>query len=142
MTKGKVFKGVIRINKRNHQDAYVTIKGMPDDIYIAGSKNRNRALEGDVVAVVLLEGLELAMEQSRRNDKQDQRKLDDLDRLKKCQLPGHLVSEESLMLNDDDDVDTPLTEERGKEYSISRWTGGPRFTAYPTHSLIHIPSSY
>lgn len=111
LDKGEVFKGIIRINKRNNQDAYVTVKGMQDDIYIAGSKNRNRALEGDVVVVALLKGDELKIEQDRRNDKKDQRKLDDLDRLKKCQLPGHVVTEESLMLDDiDNDADTPLAE--------------------------------
>src|ERR1044072_841934 len=42
--------GVLRINKRNRSDAYVTTESLDADIYICGSKDRNRALEGDVVA--------------------------------------------------------------------------------------------
>jgi len=47
--------GVLRINKRNRSDAYVTSESLDTDIYICGSKDRNRALEGDVVAVELLD---------------------------------------------------------------------------------------
>ncbi|CAG8799641.1 23194_t:CDS:2, partial [Racocetra persica] len=47
--------GVLRINKRNRSDAYVATESLDADIYICGSKDRNRALEGDVVAVELLD---------------------------------------------------------------------------------------
>jgi hypothetical protein len=49
----KLYKGSIRINKRNRQDAYVTSDDLDYDIYIHGAMSRNRALEGDVVAVQL-----------------------------------------------------------------------------------------
>eukprot|EP01119_Soliformovum_irregulare_P004628 TRINITY_DN1568_c0_g2_i2.p1 TRINITY_DN1568_c0_g2~~TRINITY_DN1568_c0_g2_i2.p1 ORF type:complete len:1119 (+),score=333.19 TRINITY_DN1568_c0_g2_i2:22-3357(+) len=48
-----LFQGKIRINARNRQDAYVTVDGLERDIYIDGSTNRNRALEGDTVVVRL-----------------------------------------------------------------------------------------
>ncbi|KAK4050966.1 Translational repressor [Microbotryomycetes sp. JL201] len=51
---GKLVVGVLRVNKRNRSDAYVATDVLDSDIYICGSKDRNRALEGDVVAVELL----------------------------------------------------------------------------------------
>jgi protein SSD1 len=45
----------LRVNKRNRSDAYVATEVLDADIYICGSKDRNRALEGDIVAVELLD---------------------------------------------------------------------------------------
>jgi protein SSD1 len=52
---GKLVVGILRVNKRNRSDAYVATEVLDADIYICGSKDRNRALEGDIVAVELLE---------------------------------------------------------------------------------------
>ncbi|CCD24065.1 mRNA-binding translational repressor SSD1 NDAI_0C04050 [Naumovozyma dairenensis CBS 421] len=52
---GKLVAGILRVNKKNRSDAWVSTDGALDaDIYICGSKDRNRALEGDLVAVELL----------------------------------------------------------------------------------------
>ena len=52
---GKLVVGILRVNKKNRSDAWVSTDGVLDsDIYICGSKDRNRALEGDLVAVELL----------------------------------------------------------------------------------------
>ncbi|RCI07107.1 hypothetical protein CU098_011604 [Rhizopus stolonifer] len=51
----KVYTGVLRINKRSHNDAYVTTDKLEADIFILGLYNRNRALEGDIVFVELIE---------------------------------------------------------------------------------------
>lgn len=52
---GRLVIGTLRVNKKNRSDAYVSTDGLLDaDIFICGSKDRNRALEGDVVAVELL----------------------------------------------------------------------------------------
>ncbi|KAI9245917.1 hypothetical protein BY458DRAFT_566214 [Sporodiniella umbellata] len=51
----KMYKGVLRISKRNHSDAYFTSDQIDTDIYIFGSRDRNRALEGDIVYVQLTE---------------------------------------------------------------------------------------
>jgi protein SSD1 len=54
--KNKYVQGVLRINKRNRSDAYVTVDSLPEgDVYICGSKDRNRALEGDVVGIELID---------------------------------------------------------------------------------------
>ncbi|KAF9547021.1 hypothetical protein EC957_009025 [Mortierella hygrophila] len=54
--KHKYVQGVLRINKRNRSDAYVTVDSLPEgDVYICGSKDRNRALEGDVVGIELID---------------------------------------------------------------------------------------
>ncbi|KAI9321452.1 hypothetical protein BX666DRAFT_1851043 [Dichotomocladium elegans] len=47
--------GILRVNKRNRSDAYVFCDDLNADIYICGSRDRNRALEGDVVAIKLVE---------------------------------------------------------------------------------------
>lgn len=52
---GRLVTGTLRVNKKNRSDAYVSTNGLLDaDIFICGSKDRNRALEGDLVAVELL----------------------------------------------------------------------------------------
>lgn len=52
---GRLVVGTLRVNKKNRSDAYVATDGLLDaDIFICGSKDRNRALEGDLVAVELL----------------------------------------------------------------------------------------
>ncbi|SCW02706.1 LAFE_0F12486g1_1 [Lachancea fermentati] len=52
---GRLVCGILRVNKKNRSDAWVSTDGVLDaDIYICGSKDRNRALEGDLVAVELL----------------------------------------------------------------------------------------
>lgn len=52
---GKYFKGLLRINKRNRTDAYVTCENLDADIFINGQRDRNRALDGDTVIVELLD---------------------------------------------------------------------------------------
>lgn len=52
---GRLVAGILRVNKKNRSDAWVSTEGVLDaDVYICGSKDRNRALEGDLVAVELL----------------------------------------------------------------------------------------
>ncbi|KAG1473189.1 hypothetical protein G6F56_001096 [Rhizopus delemar] len=51
----QLVRGMMRVNKRNRSDAYVSCDELDgSDIYICGSRDRNRALEGDVVAVRLV----------------------------------------------------------------------------------------
>lgn len=52
---GQLVAGILRVNKKNRSDAYVTTNDLDADIFICGSKDRNRALEGDYVAVELLD---------------------------------------------------------------------------------------
>ncbi|CAK7903275.1 virulence protein Ssd1p [[Candida] anglica] len=55
IAEGRLVTGTLRVNKKNRSDAYVSTDGLLDaDIFICGSKDRNRALEGDLVAVELL----------------------------------------------------------------------------------------
>lgn len=52
---GRLVVGTLRVNKKNRLDAYVLTDGLLDaDVFICGLKDRNRALEGDLVAVELL----------------------------------------------------------------------------------------
>lgn len=55
LNEGRIVTGTLRVNKKNRSDAYVSTNVLDTDIFICGSKDRNRALEGDLVAVELLE---------------------------------------------------------------------------------------
>lgn len=66
---GKLVVGILRVNKRNRSDAYVATEVLDADIYICGSKDRNRALEGDIVAVELLDVEEVWNTKREKEDK-------------------------------------------------------------------------
>lgn len=57
LSNGQLVSGILRVNKKNRSDAYVSTQDdlLDADIFICGSKDRNRALEGDLVAVELLD---------------------------------------------------------------------------------------
>lgn len=50
---GRIFVGCLRINGKRRNDAYVSVAGIPIDVYFDGDRARNRGLEGDVVAIQL-----------------------------------------------------------------------------------------
>jgi protein SSD1 len=66
---GKLVVGVLRVNKKNRSDAYVATDVLEADIYICGSKDRNRALEGDIVAIELLDVDEVWATKKDKEDK-------------------------------------------------------------------------
>ncbi len=77
LTDGQLVSGILRVNKKNRSDAYVaTQDGLLDaDIFICGSKDRNRALEGDLVAVELLDVDEVW---SQKREKEEKKKRKDI----------------------------------------------------------------
>jgi protein SSD1 len=74
---GQLVSGILRVNKKNRSDAYVSTQdGLLDaDIFICGSKDRNRALEGDLVAVELLDVDEVW---SQKREKEEKKKRKDI----------------------------------------------------------------
>ncbi|KAF7730590.1 hypothetical protein EC973_001972 [Apophysomyces ossiformis] len=54
----QLHQGTLRINRRKRFEAYVTCDDLESDIFIFDHFARNRALEGDVVAVKLLENVD------------------------------------------------------------------------------------
>ncbi|KAI9257683.1 hypothetical protein BY458DRAFT_588779 [Sporodiniella umbellata] len=65
----ELVKGMMRVNKRNRSDAYVACDELDgSDIYICGSRDRNRALEGDVVAVRLVNVERVLREKQEKED--------------------------------------------------------------------------
>lgn len=65
-----LLQGTLRINKRNRyavvfnyrSESYVTVLGRDDDIFIQGVTARNRALNGDIVVIEVLQGKEYEKE--------------------------------------------------------------------------------
>lgn len=72
---GQLVSGILRVNKKNRSDAYVTSTDLEADIFICGSKDRNRALEGDLVAVELLDVDEVW---SQKREKEEKKKRKDI----------------------------------------------------------------
>lgn len=60
--------GLLRVNKRNRSDAYVFCEDFNADIYICGSRDRNRALEGDHVAIKLIEVGQVMLEKHEKEE--------------------------------------------------------------------------
>ena len=75
LSNGQLVAGILRVNKKNRSDAYVTTPDLDADIFICGSKDRNRALEGDYVAVELLDVDEVW---SQKKDKEEKKKRKDV----------------------------------------------------------------
>lgn len=50
---GSFFQGKLRVNNRYRMDGYVTVDGIPVDILVKGMSDRNRAFDGDLVAIRL-----------------------------------------------------------------------------------------
>jgi exoribonuclease R len=75
----KLIQGVLRINQRNYEDAYVDDPEGGGDYYVSGIHRRNRALDGDVVVLEVLptdkwldeERLKLAPEDHKPSTLQD-----------------------------------------------------------------------
>ena len=76
LQEGKLVSGFLRVNKKNRSDAYVSTDLLESDIFICGSKDRNRALEGDFVAVELLD-VDEVWSQKREKEEKKKRKGDD-----------------------------------------------------------------
>ncbi|KAI3642028.1 hypothetical protein MP228_011583 [Amoeboaphelidium protococcarum] len=62
--------GIIRINKRNRYNAYVTVDGYEQDFLVQGMLDRNRAFNGDTVAIEFLGEVERAELKKVRNASQ------------------------------------------------------------------------
>ena len=75
LSDGQLVSGILRVNKKNRSDAYVTSTDLEADIFICGSKDRNRALEGDFVAVELLDVDEVW---SQKREKEEKKKRKDI----------------------------------------------------------------
>lgn len=74
---GQLVTGILRVNKKNRSDAYVTCGELDADIFICGSKDRNRALEGDLVAVELLDVDEVWGQKREKEEKKKRKDITD-----------------------------------------------------------------
>lgn len=74
---GQLVAGILRVNKKNRSDAYVTTTDLDADIFICGSKDRNRALEGDLVAVELLDVDEVWAQKREKEEKKKRKDVTD-----------------------------------------------------------------
>ena len=52
---GMLKQGIVRVNKRNRSEAYVTADDLSNDILVFGQRDQNRAFNGDIVAVRLVD---------------------------------------------------------------------------------------
>ncbi|ORX50906.1 RNB-domain-containing protein [Hesseltinella vesiculosa] len=55
LAQGELYQGLLRINAKKPIDAYVTCDALDSDVFVCNARTRNRALEGDLVAIQLLD---------------------------------------------------------------------------------------
>lgn len=105
LANGQLVAGILRVNKKNRSDAYVTTQdGLLDaDIFICGSKDRNRALEGDLVAVELLDVDEVW---SQKREKEEKKKRKDITDTRGGSLNGNNDRSNRESSNGDDNTAT------------------------------------
>ncbi|EPY54016.1 ribonuclease II family protein [Schizosaccharomyces cryophilus OY26] len=72
---GRLLVGTLHINRKNRSDAYVITDALDEYIFICGSKDRNRTLEGDLVAVELLDVNEIMQTKREKEEKKIRRNL-------------------------------------------------------------------
>ena len=77
LSDGQLVSGILRVNKKNRSDAYVTTNDLDADIFICGSKDRNRALEGDLVAIELLDVDEVWGQKREKEEKKKRKDITD-----------------------------------------------------------------
>lgn len=77
LANGQLVAGTLRVNKKNRSDAYVTTADLDADIFICGSKDRNRALEGDLVAIELLDVDEVWGQKREKEEKKKRKDVSD-----------------------------------------------------------------
>ncbi|KAL9101705.1 MAG: hypothetical protein Q9163_003070 [Psora crenata] len=77
LSNDRLVAGILRVNKKNRSDAYVTTDDLDADIFICGSKDRNRALEGDLVAVELLNVDEVWGQKREKEEKKKRKDISD-----------------------------------------------------------------
>lgn len=129
INEGRLVTGTLRVNKKNRSDAYVSTDGLLDaDIFICGSKDRNRALEGDLVAVELLvvdevwESKKEKEEKKRRKDNTlNTRPLNDDIHNDATSAPSKIDSQASVNRNgEDSNEDTESSSGIGRRGSLKQ----------------------
>jgi hypothetical protein len=104
----QLYKGTIRINRRNRNDAYVTSDDLDYDVYIHGLFNRNRALEGDIVAIELSD-VEKVWATKKAKDEQD------ADRKKEQNVARKDDREIEIIANENEDITKDDEEEEKRK---------------------------
>lgn len=98
----QLVRGILRVNKRNRSDAYVACDELDGgDIYICGSRDRNRALEGDTVAIRLVNVEKVIREKQEKEDA----KLARNNGQNKTRLPDE-EDENEIIFGGDEEIDT------------------------------------
>ncbi|CDS12828.1 hypothetical protein LRAMOSA05012 [Lichtheimia ramosa] len=95
---GTLIRGIIRISKAHTSEAYVVPDTLDHDIFILGRRQRNRALEGDVVAVRLLDVDEIWERKKKEIRKKEEEKAKE-----KAAANEKDVEEDTLSENDEDE---------------------------------------
>ncbi|KAI9492332.1 hypothetical protein BDB00DRAFT_883467 [Zychaea mexicana] len=97
----QLVRGILRVNKRNRSDAYVWCEDLDADVYVCGSRDRNRALEGDVVAVRLADVEKVLREKKEK----EEAKLVRNGGQTRTRMPDE-EDENEIIFGGDDDIDT------------------------------------
>ncbi|KAI8329913.1 hypothetical protein BD560DRAFT_416603 [Blakeslea trispora] len=114
---GELFEGCLRLS-RNKDDAYVTCNELDGDIYIGGISDRNRAMDGDFVAVELLDVEEVWKQREERELKKAVKKngydQEDEDKTDAADQTDEQESEQAIVEVEDEDLETEAEDQKPK----------------------------
>jgi protein SSD1 len=83
---GRIRLGVLRISKRNRSDGYIRMGDDEEDWFVPGMVNMNRALDGDLVYAVKMDGDQLEKELSRIENRKKLKSLENRKRQEKVAM--------------------------------------------------------
>lgn len=122
INEGRLVTGILRVNKKNRSDAYVSTDGLLDaDIFICGSKDRNRALEGDLVAVELLV-VDEVWESKKEKEEKKRRKDHPMGKSNNASVMNDDIHNDatSILLGTDDNKAEPESDGLGRRGSLKQ----------------------
>lgn len=113
--KGTLIRGIIRISKAHTSEAYVVPDTLDHDIFILGRRQRNRALEGDVVAVRLLDVDKIWERKKEEVRKKKEESAKEKAAAAAAATNGKDAEEDALSDNDDDEEEEDQTHDEEEE---------------------------
>lgn len=121
INEGRLVTGTLRVNKKNRSDAYVSTDGLLDaDIFICGLKDRNRALEGDLVAVELLVVDEVWESKKEKEEKKRRKGNPNTKSTSGFALNDDIHNDATSTLNNDDSKSEADTDGLGRRGSLKQ----------------------
>lgn len=110
----EIYQGVLRISPKNYEMAWISLKDFKRDVAVVGMMSRNRALNGDVVAIQILPQEKWSV--MAKEMKYDEKPMEDV---AKQLLELKMSSDEDESHSSEKSVDRPKSPKKGAHIEIS-----------------------